>query len=403
MKKKASPVFNKLIANRVAIVSLLVLTTLVGVSFISQQVSADRYDDQKAAIQREIEKYNQEALKYAKEAKSFEEAKAKLSAEKKVLIGQINLSKNKKNHLEKQIKDSQVKIEKNQEALGDIITSIYINSDTTPLEMLASSDNIGDYIDKQEYRSSIRGSLSDTIDQIKSLKQKLENDKAEVEKVIAREESQRKALAEKEAEQARLARASRSKQSSYNGLANSGKNRLQKVAAQQRAYYERLRREAARKNQNGISSGVSGAFAYRNWGGNLGCSGGYPYCAGPLDYGIDEWQLYYRECVSYAAWRIEYGYGKQVNPFNGQGNAGQWVYSAPAYSNAWRVYDPKPGDAVVLPVVPGFAPVGHLMVVESNLGNGWVRVSQYNFFGTGEYSTMDIRTTGVVFLRFPNK
>jgi surface antigen len=114
---------------------------------------------------------------------------------------------------------------------------------------------------------------------------------------------------------------------------------------------------------------------------------------------VDPWQLYNRECVSYAAWALENRFGKYVGGFNGQGNAEEWVYSAPRFSGAYRVYSPQPGDAVVLPA-SSFAPVGHLMIVESVGDDGWVHISQYNMYGTGQYSTMDIKTSGVVFLRF---
>ncbi len=117
----------------------------------------------------------------------------------------------------------------------------------------------------------------------------------------------------------------------------------------------------------------------------------------------DPWALLNRECVSYAAWRIDRVYGKKVTPFNWNGTPHGYAYEWLDYAKgAWRVDDPQPGDAVVLPPLGGFAPVGHLMVVESASGD-WVHVSQYNFYGSGEYSTMDIKKSGVVFLRFPSK
>jgi surface antigen len=41
------------------------------------------------------------------------------------------------------------------------------------------------------------------------------------------------------------------------------------------------------------------------------------------------------------------------------------------------------------------------MVVESVSGST-VHVSQYNFYGSGAYSSMDIQNSGVIYLRFPN-
>jgi surface antigen len=64
---------------------------------------------------------------------------------------------------------------------------------------------------------------------------------------------------------------------------------------------------------------------------------------------------------------------------------------------------PEVGSVAILPPTPGFAPIGHAMVVESIQGGGWVHVSQYNFGGSHEYSTMDIATSGVVFVHFQNR
>lgn len=401
MKQRSTTPVSSFITAKGIIFGVIALAVVVAPMNISQKANADNYDAQINAIQSEIDQYQSASDKYAKEAKSFEAAKAKLSAERQVILGKLRLSKAKHAQLKKEIKKSEEKIEENRDALGEIIASMYLDDNISPLEMLASSSNIGDYVDKQEYRTSVRDNLTDTIDNIKKLKEELESDKADVEKIIAQEDSQRQALAAKESEQAALAKASRSKEASYNKLASDSQAKLQSVAAEQRAYYERLQ---AQQGGGVVSSGVVGAFQFRNWSGNMGCSGGYPskWCGTP-DTVVDEWQLWNRECVSYAAWKIEYGYGKQVNGFNGQGNADDWLFSANAYSGAWEVSNPQPGDAVVLPKSYPFAPIGHLMVVEQNLGGGWVRVSQYNFFGGHQYSTMDVHSSGVVFLRFPSK
>jgi surface antigen len=176
------------------------------------------------------------------------------------------------------------------------------------------------------------------------------------------------------------------------------------ASARQAAYYRSLQ-----SSPGGGTAGVVGSFQYTNWSGNQGaCGGGYGYspvqgrnyCSFGHDAIVDEWQLYNRECVSYVAWALQYRFNKQVNGFHGRGNAMDWPQSAPAYSNAYRVSSPQPGDVVVLPASGSFAPIGHVMIVESVSGD-WMHVSQYNFYGTGQYSTMDVKNSGVILLRFP--
>lgn len=358
---------------------------------------ADSYDDKMSALQAQINQYQAQANQLNQQVQTLQGKLASLDQQKTVIQAQIDLSQAKLDQLQQQIADTQVKIKNNQDALGDTIADMYVDDKISPLEMLASSNNISDYLDKQAYQSSIQDQLTQTIQTIKDLKTKLESDKADVQSTLDKQTAQKNSLVAVEQQQQQLLNETQGQESAYEQLVANTKQQLQDEAAKQRAYYESLLSSAG-----GASSGVSGSFQWQNLSpgnGAGGCSGGYTYC-GPQDSTVDQWALYNRECVSYVAWALQYRFGKYVAPFNGQGNAYQWPSSAPAYSGAVRVYDPQPGDAVILPADSNFAPIGHAMIVEAVYGNGWIHVSQFNMFGTGQYSTMDIRNSGVIFLRF---
>jgi len=383
--------------------SALVATAVVmGISSpmaLTSQAFADRWDDQMRALNAQMQQYQSQASALNAQANTLQAQLDQITAQKNAILAQIDLSQKQYDALQKQIEETKQKIDDNKEALGRIIADMYVDGSITPLEMLASSKNIGDYVDRQEYRNSIQNTLSDTIDQINSLKKKLESKQNEVKKVLDQQKDQKAQLAAKEAEQAELVAKTRNDEAAYQQMANDAKAQVENAAAQQRAYYASLQQQSGGR----FTSGIIGGLTITSFSGNRGCSGGYPFCAGPLDYGVDPWNLYTRECVSYAAWRIQNGYGKSVAPFRGDGMAYEWEWSARKGNGtkATRVSDPAPGDAVVLPITPGLAPVGHLMVVEGVSGDN-VYVSQYNFGGTGEYSTMTISKSAsrVIYLRF---
>lgn len=383
--------------------SALVATAVVmGISSpmaLTSQAFADQWDDQMRALNAQMQQYQSQASALNAQANTLQAQLDQITAQKNAILAQIDLSQKQYDALQKQIEETKQKIDDNKEALGRIIADMYVDGSITPLEMLASSKNIGDYVDQQEYRNSIQNTLSDTIDQINSLKKKLESKQNEVKKVLDQQKDQKAQLAAKEAEQAELVAKTRNDEASYQQMANDAKAQVENAAAQQRAYYASLQQQSGGR----FTSGIIGGLTITSFSGNRGCSGGYPFCAGPLDYGVDPWNLYTRECVSYAAWRIQNGYGKSVAPFRGDGMAYEWEWSARKGNGtkATRVSDPAPGDAVVLPITPGLAPVGHLMVVEGVSGDN-VYVSQYNFGGTGEYSTMTISKSAsrVIYLRF---
>ena len=362
---------------------------------IAQRVLADPYDDRINALQQQIDNYNNQATQLRAQTETLQSAIALLQTQAADIQIQIDISQEKYNKLAEQISTTEQKIKDNQDALGLTIASMYVEDNITTLEMLASSKNISDFLDKQEYRSSVRDQLTSTINEVKILKAQLTQQKDEIQLVLDRQKIQKNSLIATQSQQQSLLEQTQGQEAAYQSLILQAKTQMNADTAARQAYYQ-----SQLKSGNG-SSGISGDFYYSNFSGNQGCGGDYPYC-GPQDSMVDPWALYNRECVSYVAWALANRFHKYVGSFNGQGNAYEWIDSAPSFSGAVRVYDPQPGDAVITPSKPGFSPLGHAMIVESVSGNT-IHVSQYNFYGTGEYSTMDIKNSGITLLRFPNR
>jgi peptidoglycan hydrolase CwlO-like protein len=362
----------------------------------SNSVYADQYDEQIRAIQGQVNQYQAKAGELRKQGDSLQATVDALTAEKNAIQAQLDLSTAKYNKLTSDIESNKQKLAENQAALGEIIANIYVDDKITPLEMLASSKNVGEYMDKHEYRSAATEKLNSTIDTVKTLKAQLEKDQIEVKKVLEDQTTQRAALAAKEAEQQQLLDQTRNDEAVYQQQIANSKSQMSQIAAQQRAAL------AALTGGGRNNSGSVGSFQFRNYSGNMGCgSGGYPYCGGQDTY-ADPWGLYNRECVSFTAWAAYNRFGKQVMNFSGAGNAYQWP-STTTRMGATTDQTPEVGSVAILPSTPGFAPIGHAMMVESILGGGWVHVSQYNFGGSGEYSTMDIHVSGVNFVHFRDR
>lgn len=387
-------------ATRVGLMCMaFLIAAAVPISFGSK-VYADKFDDQLRSLQSQANQAQAQADQYRAQADTLQNKLNQITAEKNAIEAQVQISQAKQAQLIADIAANTKKMEDSQSALGETLANLYVDGKVSPLEMLASSQNIGDYIDKQSYQSAVRDQLKESIDSIKKIKKQLDDDKKALEKVLAELDTQNKQLAAAQAEQQSLVDQTRGEEAAYQNLVNSTKGQMADISAQQRSYYQSL--IASGKS----GGGVVGAFQYTNLSPNNGaggCSGGYPgkWC-GTQDTVVDNWGLYNRECVSYVAWALESRFGKTVNNFRGQGNAYQWPSAAAAYSGAYRVADPQPGDVVVLPQSGAFAPVGHVMIVES-VNGGSMHVSQFNFYGTGQYSTMDVKNSGVILLRFKDR
>lgn len=392
MKQRSTTPARPRMTTRVTLVCLaLVMSVSVPVAMI-QRAAADKWDDQINALRAQADQYQAQANTLRAQADTLQNRLDQINAEIAALTAKIQANQAKHDQLQADIAANQKKLQESQDALGEMLANLYVDDKVSSIEMLASSQNIGDYVDKQEYRTSVRDQLNTTIAEVKKIKAQLEADNKAVEKVLAELKIQNDQLAAQQADQQSLVEQTRGEEAAYQGLVNNARSQMQSVAAQQQAYYASL------IAKGGGNSGVVGSFQYWGWSGNRGCSGGYPYC-GAHDSMVDPWNLYNRECVSYVAWALGARFGKTVNPWHGDGNAYQWPSSAARWSGAYRVSSPQPGDVVVLPASGSFAPIGHVMIVESVSGSDMF-VSQYNFYGTGEYSTMWVKNSGVILLRF---
>ena len=344
-----------------------ILAAIAGPLQMAQNVSADRYDDQIRAIQQQVAPLQEKANELKGKANSIQSAVDAIVAEKNAIQAQIDLSQAKYDKLTSDIEANKVKLASNQDALGGIIADMYVDDGISPLELLASSNNIGEYMDKQEFRTAATEKLNTTINTVKELKTQLETDQKQVEQVIASQKIQRDARAAKEAEQQQLLDQTRGEEAIY-----------QQMTAQKNSQIESLRAQQAAAIRARASSGSG----YKSLPGDPN-RGGYPaewmnasmsYCS------ADPWGMCKRQCVSYAAFKVEQTYGNM--PFwGGRGNANEWPGNARAAGIPVSSV-PKAGTVGV----QYSGSYGHVAWVESVNADGTLTISQFNANWSGEYS-----------------
>lgn len=396
--RTTTPASISFFAKSLLVVSVIVMAFAVPMQLASQ-VFADKYDDQINAIKQDIAKYQAQASQLGGQAQTLQTALATIAAETAQVQAQLDLTQAKYDQLVVNIAATEKKIKDNQDALGETIANLYVDDTISPLEMLASSKNVSDFLDKQEYRNSVRDQLTSTITEIKTLKTQLDAQKVQVGQLLVQQTAQKAILVQKQAEQQTLLSQTQGQEAAYQQLTAKKTTDLAAIQAQQRAAI------AALTNNGRNTSGSAGSFVFRNFSGNQGsCGGGYPseWCNAALDGSTDSWDLFTRECVSYTAWAAYTRFNKNVTSFAGSGFAYQWPNTASALMGANVDNTPEVGSIAIAPI-SGYTLLGHAMVVEQVYGDGWIRVSQYNFAGTGEYSTMDLKVSSAVYVHFQNR
>lgn len=361
-------------------IAVAVAVTIASPFGLQQQTTfADQYDDQIAAYESEIQRYKDQASALGEQVRTLEGEKQALDAQIAIIRDQIRVIETKIEQLKQEIIKKQAVIEQNRALIGSILAEMYATDNISPLEMLAGSDNIADYVDQQELRTSMSDQLSQAVDQIKKEKAELEEAKSAQERMLADQQNAQLALQQKEAEKAELIAKTQNDQNAYNSLVSDREAKQQDVMRQQQAAIE-----AAIRSAGGGNSPVTIG----------GGSGGYPWTAencvvkgdlssGPWSYGGangnggDEYGYACRQCTSYVAWRAGRESKTGYVPMY-WGNANDWV------ANGRRAgftvsQTPRAGSAAII----YGGPYGHVVWVESVNGDGTVTIAQHNYYDAG--------------------
>lgn len=370
MKKRSTTPVSKSFVMRGSLLAIAILMAASApVAFFGSAAGARDYDAEIRAVQSQIDRYNAEALRLSAEADSLQNKVAQLNSEKAAIQAQVDLSQAKHDQLVADIAANEKKIANNQKALGKTMADMYVDDDISPLEMLASSNNIADYVDKQTQRSSVRDSLAKTIAEIRRLKEELEQQKEEVKQVLDDQTNQRNLLAAKQAEQQSILDSTRGQEVAYQQLSAEGRAKRQQIEREQQI-------EIARRYAGSGGTAVAGDPG----------RGGYPnYLANSNYYSplVDPWGMYSRQCVSYTAWKVQQKYqnGQRSQPmpyWGGIGNANQWPGNADR-AGIPRGSTPRAGSVGV--IMSG--QYGHVVWVESVNSDGTINISQYNELNAG--------------------
>lgn len=308
---------------------------------------------------------NQQALgSLQDQASSYQDAISQLQSQISGLESQIAANQAQQVSLQQQITDDENKIAHERQVLGEDIKTMYVDGQMSTIEELATSNNLSEYVDKEEYRTAVQNKIQATLQEIKALQAQLQKQKADLDVLIANQQSQKSQLDSQRAQQASLLAMNQSQQASYNSQIAANRSSIKTLQA----------RLAALNTTAGSKILVSGT-----------CGGGYPSKAsGPRgnwgcnyaqDNTVDNWNMLNRECVSYTAWMVYSQYGKSTY---GWGSAYKWINAAE--SHGYKVdQSPKAGDIAIRDVdwsEPG--DVGHAMYVESVASPHDITVWEYN-------------------------
>lgn len=383
-------------SSKVSVATRVILLALVVglVAGSTNLVRADSYDEKINALEAK-NKQNQAILSdLGAEASDYRDAINRLQSQISSLQRSIAANEAKQASLAKQIDEKQKEIDHQREVLGEILRSMYVDGQMSTIEMLASSNDLSEYVDKEEYRNSVQNNIQDLLAQIAKLQQELQRKKEQVEQLIDGLKEQKGQLAASKQKQASLLAYNQQQQGAFNAKVKANLAQIRKLEAAQAAA------QAAYARSHGVT--------YYGTAGN----GGYPsiWANRPQNSVYDTWNMLNRQCVSYVAWKVSASghymphwggwYDSTSIPYSRRhigGNAFAWIHNADV-DHIPRTGSPpstwRPGVAVVWDQYDGVGSYGHVAYLEAVNSDGSIEVSQYNFFsktlGHGKFSRMHL-------------
>lgn len=372
---------------------LTALTCLVGLTLTAMGgpvVNAQSYEQKIQQLNQQNAQAAQANQGLEAEEDNLQAAIASLQAKIAELENQINANQAKSEELKNKVAELEAEIARQRSILKSNIKEMYLADRMSTVEMIATSKDLSEYVDKQQYREEVSSKIKETMDRINALKAEMEAEKVRIEKLLADQQAMQGDLAAQRAETGRLLALNQDQQVAYDNQLRGNKARIADLRRQQAAENAKhfvapvrkvSRPAAAATGGGGSATAVNGA--------------NYPWPNVPFpNTMVDPWGMYKRQCVSYTAWKVAAS-GRHMPYWGGRGNANRWDDNARA---AGIPVDTKPrvGDVAV----SNSGTYGHVMYVEAVHGDGTISISQYNAGWDGDYSEGRRTAAGLYFIHF---
>lgn len=359
----------------------MIVSPIVGTVINNIEVNGISKACQNSAACREAVAKEEEANKNAAAASNsadyFQMKVSELSMEISSRESEIVQTEVQIKELKKQIYQTQLKLEEEQEALAELLINMHFEGDSEPIQILAGSSSISDLAEKAAREEVVKQQISVSAAAVRSAKQQLEDDKAEVEELLASQQAAKEALVAKRGEQQNLVEKYQNDAEAYAEVA--------KAAQEAQRAAEKAEQEAHPELYRG--SAYTGANTYP-W---------QEDCPAKQDWYGTVWDGHYIggyvcECVSYTGWKAYEVYGVVL----AWGNAYSWDDRARA---AGYTVDHTPAAGTIGQVDGGA--YGHVFWVESVNGDGSINVTEYNnsyatylYSGDSHFGDFGARTIG---------
>lgn len=189
-------------------------------------------------LNNEIQQYQNAANSKHSEANTLKAVLDELNAEIATAQKALDLTSAQIGANNAEIDRANKDLDKQKSILKDNLKIVYKQGEVTPIEIIASSKNLSDFVSQQEYYSAIKKRIDENLVKIEALKAELDRRKAELTELSTKQKGQVNAIAEKQAQQASLLAKTQGDEANYQKVASD-------LSAQRKQAEEQVRAQAA--------------------------------------------------------------------------------------------------------------------------------------------------------------
>lgn len=213
------------------------LIPLVGLAFYlpTETLGAATIDElQKKSqqLQAEIAENKRQAVEHHSHAATLQTRVDELNTEISTADKEIQLLTLQARELQLQIDEANRELERQKDVLGKSIRAMYLEGEISTLEMLATSKDLSEFVDKEQYRASVQEKIKATLDRITLLRLELKTKQEEIQKLLDRQEQQRNVLASKRQEQQKLLDDTKGEEARFRQIAAEQQKQLEEAEAE---------------------------------------------------------------------------------------------------------------------------------------------------------------------------
>jgi len=148
--------------------------------FTSILVGADQYDQQISQLLNQNAKKQSAVSALEEQATGYRDVINKLQTRINELNSAIDANLIEQDRLQRKIVQVQKDLEEQKRILGESIRVIYVEGQISTLEMLASSSNLNEFVDKRTYQNAVQQKIKETLDKVTALKLELQDKKTKI-------------------------------------------------------------------------------------------------------------------------------------------------------------------------------------------------------------------------------